>query len=84
MKLEHIVFGVIIILFIGLKFLIGNNPTEAKKVLENGASTVEDITKAQSALSAAAASLVKKADFSKPISINAASMPGSTRLTLPL
>ena len=38
---------------------------EAKKVLENGASTVEDITKAQSALSAAAASLVKKADFSK-------------------
>lgn len=38
---------------------------EAKKVLENGASTVEDITKAQSALNAAAASLVKKADFSK-------------------
>lgn len=38
---------------------------EAKKVLENGASTVEDITKAQSALSAAAASLVEKADFSK-------------------
>ena len=38
---------------------------EAKKVLENGASTVEDITKAQSALSAAAASLVKKVDFSK-------------------
>lgn len=38
---------------------------EAKKVLENGASTVEDLTKAQSALSAAAASLVKKADFSK-------------------
>ena len=38
---------------------------EAKKVLENGASTVEDIEKAQSALNAAAASLVKKADFSK-------------------
>ena len=38
---------------------------EAKKVLENGASTVEDITKAQSALNAAAASLVKKADFFK-------------------
>ena len=38
---------------------------EAKKVLENGTSTVEDITKAQSALNAAAASLVKKADFSK-------------------
>lgn len=38
---------------------------EAKKVLENGTSTVEDITKAQSALSAAAASLVKKADFAK-------------------
>ena len=38
---------------------------EAKKVLENGASTVEDITKAQSALNAAATSLVKKADFSK-------------------
>ena len=37
---------------------------EAKKVLENGTSTVEDITKAQSALNAAAASLVKKADFS--------------------
>ncbi len=34
MKLEHIVFGVIIILFIGLKFLIGNSPTEAKKVLD--------------------------------------------------
>ena len=38
---------------------------EAKQVLENGASTVEDIEKAQSALNAAAASLVKKADFSK-------------------
>lgn len=38
---------------------------EAKKALENGASTVEDIEKAQSALNAAAASLVKKADFSK-------------------
>lgn len=38
---------------------------EAKKVLENGASTVEDIEKARSALNAAAASLVKKADFSK-------------------
>ena len=38
---------------------------EAKQVLENGASTVEDIEKARSALNAAAASLVKKADFSK-------------------
>lgn len=38
---------------------------EAKQVLENGASTVEDIKKAKSALNAAAASLVKKADFSK-------------------
>lgn len=38
---------------------------EAKQVLENGASTVEDIEKAKSALNAAAASLVKKADFSK-------------------
>ena len=38
---------------------------EAKQVLKNSASTVEDIEKAQSALNAAAASLVKKADFSK-------------------
>lgn len=38
---------------------------EAKQVLKNSASTVEDIEKAQSALNAAAASLVKKANFSK-------------------
>lgn len=38
---------------------------EAKQVLKNSASTVEDIEKAQSALNTAAASLVKKADFSK-------------------